>query len=185
MSRLAAVVGQTMALLFGFVGLFVNPILIFIAFFVWIGAAQESSMVQMQSSLAGIPVSRAMVTDFRTLNPSDTLGDAIDLTLAGTQKDFPVVADGRVVGVLTHRDMLGALARGGKETAVRDVMQTDFEVVGAYDMLETAFRRLSACKCNTAPVALQGQLVGLVTMDNIGEFLAIRGALDRTRAVPR
>ncbi|MDH3196982.1 MAG: site-2 protease family protein [Candidatus Krumholzibacteria bacterium] len=180
-THIAAVVGQTMALIFGFVGLFVNPMLIFIAFFVWIGAAQESSMVQMQSSLSGIPVSRAMVTDFRTLTPRDTLGDAIDLTLAGTQKDFPVVDEGRVVGVLTHRDMLAALARGGKEAEVGGVMQTDFEVVGAYEMLETAFRRLSACKCNTAPVALQGKLVGLVTMDNIGEFLAIRGALGRTR----
>ena len=176
-THIAATVGQTMALLFGFVGLFVNPMLIFIAFFVWIGAAQESSMVQMQSSLAGIPVSRAMVTDFRTLAPGDTLADAVDLTLAGTQKDFPVVDGGRVVGVLTHRDMIAALSASGKEVRVGDAMQTDFEVVGAYDMLETAFTRLRACKCNTAPVALQGQLVGLVTMDNIGEFMSIQGAL--------
>ncbi|HXV12721.1 MAG TPA: site-2 protease family protein [Candidatus Krumholzibacteria bacterium] len=180
-THLAATVGQMMALLFGFVGLFVNPMLIFIAFFVWIGAAQEASMVQMKHSLAGIPVSRAMVTSFDTLAPNDTLEKAITATLAGTQKDFPVVEDGRVVGILLQGDLLAALARGGAHVPVKNVMQTDFEVMEASEMLDTAFRRLSARKSSTAPVSNQGRLVGLVTMDNIGEFLAIAGALERTK----
>src|SRR5512132_3057138 len=64
-TRLAATIGQAMALLFGFVGFMFNPFLIFIAFFVWMGASQEASMVEMRTSLAGIPVSQAMQTDFR------------------------------------------------------------------------------------------------------------------------
>jgi len=180
-THLAAIVGQSMALLFGFVGLFVNPMLIFIALFVWIGAAQEASMVQMRYSLSGIPVSRAMVTEFRTLAPSDTLDDAVKLTLAGTQRDFPVVEEGRVVGVLRQSEMLRTLARGGSSVRVTDVMERDFQVVEASEMLDSAFRRLTERRCNTAPVSSQGRLVGIVTMDNIGEFLAIQGALDRTR----
>jgi Zn-dependent protease/CBS domain-containing protein len=180
-THLAAVVGQSMALLFGFVGLFVNPMLIFIALFVWIGAAQEASMVQMKYSLSGIPVSRAMVTEFHTLAPSDTLDDAVKLTLAGTQRDFPVVEEGRVVGVLPQGEMLRTLAQGGSSVRVSDAMERDFQMVQASEMLDTAFRRLTECRCNTAPVSFQGRLVGIVTMDNIGEFLAIQGALDRTR----
>jgi Zn-dependent protease len=180
-THLAAVIGQSMAFVFGFVGLFLNPMLIFIALFVWIGAAQEASMVQMKYSLSGIPVSRAMVTEFHTLQPDNTLADAVELTLKGTQRDFPVVDDARVVGVLRQGDMLGTLARQGSGTRVGDVMQTDFQVVQASEMLDTAFRRLSECRCNTAPVSFQGRLVGMVTMDNIGEFLAIQGALERTR----
>jgi Zn-dependent protease/CBS domain-containing protein len=180
-THLAAVVGQSMALLFGFVGLFVNPMLIFIALFVWIGAAQEASMVQMRYSLSGIPVSRAMVTDFRSLAPSDTLDEAVRFTLAGTQRDFPVVEEGRVVGVLRQSEMLRTLARGGSSVRVADAMERDFQVVQASEMLDSAFRRLTECRCNTAPVSFQGRLVGIVTMDNIGEFLAIQGALDRTR----
>ena len=87
----AALIGQGMAILFGFVGLQGNPMLIFIALFVWIGAGQEASMAQMKSSLAGIPVRRAMLTHFRTLTPDNTLGDAVDLLLTGSQQDFPVV----------------------------------------------------------------------------------------------
>ena len=77
----AALIGQGMAILFGFIGLQGNPMLIFIALFVWIGAGQEASMVQMKSALAGIPVRRAMLTHFRTLTPANTLGDAADLVL--------------------------------------------------------------------------------------------------------
>src|SRR5881227_1107400 len=113
-TQLAAQVGQAMALLFGFVGLFANPFLLFIAFFVWIGAAQEASMVQMRSALRGIPVSRAMLTDFETLAPGDPGRRVLDLIIAGSQSDFPVVEDGRVVGVLLRRDVLNALAQHGQ-----------------------------------------------------------------------
>jgi Zn-dependent protease len=185
-THIAAVVGQSMALLFGLAGLlFVgNPMLVFIALFVWIGAAQESGMAQMKHSLSGIPVSRAMVTEFHTLRPDDTLVDAVDLTLKGTQRDFPVVDGDRVTGVLRQSDMLATLARQGAQVRVGDVMQTDFQVVQSSEMLDAAFRRLSECRCNTAPVSFQGRLVGMVTMDNIGEFLAIQGALGRPRRIP-
>ena len=51
--------------------------MIFIAFFVWIGAAEEASMVQMKSALGGIPIRRAMITDFQTLSPDDSLQQAL------------------------------------------------------------------------------------------------------------
>jgi CBS domain-containing protein len=181
-THIAAGIGQAVAFGFGFVGLFYYPLLIFVGLFVWIGAAQEASMVQMRSSLGGIPISRAMITDFHTLAPQSTLSQAIELTLAGEQKDFPVVEDSRVVGVLTQKDLLHALAKRGLHVAVGDAMQREFETADASEMLETAFQRLAACACRTAPVSFQGRLVGLVTMDNIGEFLAIQGALGKARA---
>ena len=139
-------------------------------------------MVQMKSSLGGIPISRAMITDFHTLTPGSTLSQAIELTLTGAQKDFPVVENGEVVGVLTQKDLLVALAKSGPGVTVAEVMQREFEMADASEMLETAFQRLGACACRTAPVSSQGRLVGLVTMDNIGEFLAIQGALGKPRA---
>lgn len=53
-THIAATIGQGLALVFGFIGLFWNPFLIFIALFVWMGAASEASMVQMKSPLGGI-----------------------------------------------------------------------------------------------------------------------------------
>ena len=68
-TQIAASLGQGMALLFGVVGFFYNPMLMFIALFVWIGAAQEASMVLMKSAIGGIAVSAAMMTTFETLTP--------------------------------------------------------------------------------------------------------------------
>lgn len=174
----AAALGQAVAFGFGFLGLMGgNPFLVFIAFFVWIGAAQEASMVQISAALAGIPVRRAMVTDFRTVAPADSLERVVETLLAGAQKDFPVVDGGRVVGIALYRDLPGAIARHGRETPVAEIMQRDFQTVHSHDMLEPAFKRLQACDCRTMPVVDDGHLVGLITMDNMGEFLALQASL--------
>jgi hypothetical protein len=65
--KTSASIGQGLALVFGFVGLFTNPILVFIALFVWMGASSEAAAVGMRGALAGVPVSRAMVIDYRTV----------------------------------------------------------------------------------------------------------------------
>lgn len=176
-TQVAAGVGQSIALAFGFIGLFYNPLLVFIALFVWIGAAQESSMVMMKTSLGGIPVNQAMITDFDVLDASEPLARAVELTLGGSQKDFPVLEGDQVVGVLLQKDLLAALARNESDSPVSKVMQRDLQFAQANEMLDIVFRRLGECKCPTLPVTQQGNLVGLVTMDNIGEFIAIQTAL--------
>ena len=172
----AAAIGQGMAILFGFLGLFGNPVLIFIALFVWIGAAQEASMVQMKSALAGIPVRRAMLTHFRTLTPANTLGEAADLVLTGSQQDFPVIQDGQVHGIVTRGDLLAALTSRGRNALAADVMRRDCPMTTPAEMLETALAQLRGRDCHTMPVTERGLLVGLVTMDNVGEFLLIQAA---------
>ena len=178
-TQIAASVGQVLAFGLGFLGLFANPFLVFIALFVWIGAAQEASMVQMKSALGGIPVRQLMITDYRVLAPQDSLGRAVDLTLATSQKDFPVVDEGRVTGILVQSDLLKALDGHGRDSKVEEAMQTAFETADLSEMMEPVFRRLQGCECHTLPVLSGGRLSGLVTMDNVGEFMSIRAALEK------
>jgi Zn-dependent protease/CBS domain-containing protein len=180
-TQIAASVGQGMAFLFGLVGLFTNPFLIFIALFVWIGAQQEASLVQMKSALGGIPVSRAMLTEFRSLRPEDRLQQAVDYILSGSQHDFPVYDGQQVSGVLTRSDLMAALARESDQVRVDAVMRRDFEQVHPGDMLEAAFIRLQACGCHIFPVVQDGRLVGLLTSENVGEFLMFQSALGAGR----
>lgn len=177
-TNIAAGVGQAMAFLFGFLGLFGNPFLLFIALFVWIGATQEASMTQMKAALEGVPVDRAMVTDFRSLSPSDPLGEAIKLILAGSQHDFPVEQEGKVVGVLTRDQLLKALAQGGQTLSVGEVMHRDVPIVDFSEMLEDGLTKLQECECHTLPVTRRGHLVGLVTTDNMAEFMLVQSALE-------
>jgi Zn-dependent protease/predicted transcriptional regulator len=180
-TQIAATVGQGMALLFGIIGLFSNPFLVFIALFVWIGAQQEASMVQVKSALGGIPVSQAMMTEFKTLGPLDTLQQAADHILAGTQQDFPILEGDQVVGILLRSDLFAALSRHSEASRVNAVMRRDFEIVHPGDMLETASVHLQACGCHIFPVAQDGKLVGLLNMENIGEYLMIHSALDQRK----
>ena len=139
-------------------------------------------MVQMRTALSGIPVSRAMLTDFHTLAPEDPAKRVLELILAGSQQDFPVVdggQGGRLAGVLLRSDVLKTLAQRA-DWRVRDIMRREFEVVDAADMLDTALARLQSCNCHTLPVTSRGALVGLLTMENVGEFLLIQSALGRS-----
>ncbi len=184
-TQIAAVIGQGFAFLFGFIGLLSGyPLLLFIALFVWIGAAQESSMVQMKTALSGIPVGRAMVTEFEVLAPDSPLAAAVELTLRTAQKDYPVIEDGRLVGILTQSRLLAALSDPGPAARVADVMEREFQEVDAHEMLETALARLQECACRTLPVFHHGRLVGLVTTDNVGEFISIQSAIGGRGATP-
>jgi Zn-dependent protease/predicted transcriptional regulator len=182
-TQIAASVGQSMALAFAFVGFFTNPFLMFIALFVWIGATQEASMVTMKAALGGLPVKRAMMTDFRTLRPGDSLQQGIELILATPQKDFPVLEGSSVVGILPSRELMVALHERGPDALVESVMRRDFLLLDANEMLETALARMHTAECcMTAPVIQRDTMVGLLTAENVSELLLIVSALGERRS---
>jgi Zn-dependent protease/CBS domain-containing protein len=185
-TQVAANIGQGMAFLFGLAGLFGNPFLLFIAFFVWIGASQEASMVQMRNSISGIPVTRAMLTDFKTVSPRDTLAQVVGLLLAGSQHDFPVVdANGNVVGIVERDTFIRALSEKGQSVPVVEVMRPNVPSVDSHEMVESVLVRLQETGAKTLPVMHGGQFVGLVNSENITEFLMIRSALKTASRVPQ
>ncbi|MCX6058840.1 MAG: site-2 protease family protein [Chloroflexi bacterium] len=178
-TQIAATIGQGMALLFGLVGLFGNASLLFIAFFIWIGASQEAGMTQMKSAISGIPVGRAMLTDYKSLSPRDTLARMSQLILSGSQHDFPVIDNERVVGIVTRDDFIMALTRHGESIAISTIMKKDLPEVDSYEMVENALMRIQESGVPALPVTHAGQLVGIVTAENITEYLMIRSALKR------
>lgn len=176
-TRIAAEVGKGFALIFGIVGLFYDPWLVLIALFVWLGAAGEASMAQQSTVFDGIRVERVMIRDVRTLAPDDPLARAVDEVLSGFQQDFPVLEGGVVVGVLTRSDLMKALAAHGPESRVGDAMDRAFAVTDPHEELEDAFARLRSCRCRTLPVVLGRELVGVLTTENVGEFMMVQSAM--------
>jgi len=174
---IAAAIGKGMAVLFGFAGLFGNPMLLLIALFVWIGATQEAAAAQLKSSFASATVRDAMLTDFRALSPRDSLADATKLLLAGSQTDFPVVDEGRVVGILDHAALFRALGERGDTALVGAVMRPEFVTLRTDQALDDALAEARAEGGLTMAVAEDGRFVGLLTPENVGEFVMIRRAL--------
>jgi len=131
----------------------------------------------MRSSLGGIPVQRVMLKDFRALQPDDTLAQAVEYLLAGWQQDFPVVFGDRLLGVLTREDLIRAITQDGTSLHVRKAMRHDFQIVDSHDMLEQAVQVLQQSGSRFLPVEHNGGLVGMLTLENVGEFMMIRSAL--------
>ncbi len=181
-TRTAAWIGQAMALLLGLFGLFSNPLLVFVALFVWIGAAAESGAVQTKAALAGLPIQVAMVTNFRVLAAYDSLATASEALLADSQVDFPVVDEnGVLVGVLTRANLIQGLAANGPSEAVETVMTRRFETADPGEMLDDALARLQGCECSSMPVVRYGRVLGIVTMENIGELMMVQDAIRASR----
>ena len=176
-TQIAASLGQGVALIFGLIGFLYNPFLVFIALLVWMGASGESLAVQTRAALTGIPVTHAMMTDFRTLEAREPLQHAVALVLAGAQRDFPVTEHGRLAGVLTRDALVAALAGGRADISVGEVMSREFQTADAHELLDVAFERLQGRQCHVLPVLQRGQVVGLLTPENVGEFVMFRGVI--------
>ena len=174
-TAIAAFVGQGMAILFGAIGLFSqNPFLIFIAFFVFLGAGQEAAFHRSRSAVQGMSAAAAMMTKFETLAPQDSLGKAADLLLATHQQDFPVIdAWGRVAGILHRGTLLEGLARVGKEAAVLDVMARQVSAVRPDTPLEDVLRILQGNPMSPVLVIGDAGLVGLINLENFSELVEV------------
>jgi len=181
-TRIAASIGQGLAFLMGLVGLTTgNAILALIGFFIFLGAASEASAVQTKLQGSGLTVGDMMITDFRALPRYAPLRDAVNLLLAGEQREFPVVDHlGAVTGILTRDLLIKALADRGPESSVEDAMRGDIAPLAPDLGFEPALERLRATGLGALPVVDgRGALVGLLTMDNVTDLLLVRGALRR------
>lgn len=186
-TQVAAKLGQTIAVLFGILGLLYNPMLAFIALFVWIGAGAELGGVEAKAALQGLPTVAAMQTDFQILSTSDTLDTAARRLLGGSQVDFPVLdPDGYLVGVLTRAALISGLSAHGAEGRVAAEMEGRFVTAHPAEMLEVALARLQEqeCACQSMPVVVEGKVVGMVTTDNVGELMMVRTALRTAEKLP-
>lgn len=179
-TELAARAGRFLAILMGLYGLLsASYMLIFIAFFVYLGAAQESAAVIGRQLTQGVPVRAAMITDYRTLSHGQTVRDAADLLLATSQQDFPVLNGSQVIGLLSRGTLLRAMAQQGPESYVAGVMERDFLKLDPQMDLSEAMMLLA--QSGTCALVMEGdELRGILTSENLTEFLLLR-RIDRAQ----
>jgi stage IV sporulation protein FB len=177
-TEIAASIGQGVAFLFGFLGLFGNPMLLFIAIFVYLAAASEAHMVAIRAMSRGVPVTAAMMTQFSTLTPDEHIDTAVETLLRTSQSEFPVVDDaGRPVGVLARNDLIRALKERGPDAKVAAAMTGHIPVLSHRSCLDEAFRVLQEKSASAVGIVdASERLVGLVTSETIGEMLMLHQA---------
>jgi len=173
-TQIAARTGRVLAILMGLVGLIMmNFILVFVAFFVYLGAAQEGAAALGRTLLEGVLVRDAMVTDFRTLAHGDSIRDASGLLLATSQQDFPVMLGDSVLGLLGRNALLRALATEGPDSYVASAMDRAATRLSPDTKLLEALSLLSPS--GRCALVMEGDhLLGLLTAENLTEYLLLR-----------
>lgn len=172
-TQIAARVGQFVAIGFAIVGLTSNWMLLLIAIFVYFGAQAEAASVRMQELAKDALVRDAMVSLFTTLDADDSLEVASRLLLSGSQHDFPVIRDQKVVGLLDRPTLLHSLDNVDGSTSVSSVMTTDVPILQDGDSLQTGIETLQRSGASTIPVLRGARLVGLVTTENLAEWTTV------------
>ncbi|MDQ2947001.1 MAG: site-2 protease family protein [Acidobacteriota bacterium] len=173
-TRIAAWSGRMLALSMGLYGLLSMHIpLVFVAFFVYMGAAREGAASMGRTLTQGIPVRAAMVTAYHTLSHGSTVRDAANLQLATAQQDFPIVHGEQVIGLLGRSALLRAMAREGPDTYVAAAMDREFPKLSPdMDLAEVLPLMAQAGAC---ALIMQGeQLLGLITSENLSQYLLLR-----------
>ncbi len=178
-TRIAASVGQMFAFLFGVLALAShNPMLFLVALFVWMGAQGEAGMVRQRSLMSGSRVRDAMLTRFLVLKRNSTLLEAAQQLLAGDQQDFPVVDDsGHAFAVLTRDALIEGFAREGRDAPVDLVAHGKIVQVEADAPLEPAVQAMREEGLACLEVVEGGRRVGLLTRENIEEYLMLKLAI--------
>jgi Zn-dependent protease/predicted transcriptional regulator len=185
-TRVAAGIGQVVALAFGFAGLMWNPMLLFIAVFVYLGAAQEAAYARLQEVSRDWLVRDVMITQFISFPQNAPLEEPVEALLRTSQREFPVLDDdGRVIGILTQAGIIRAWQRFGPGTPVAQIMHPDVPVLSQNAPFDRAFQRLQESESPAlAAVDPSGQLAGLVTPENISEVMLIRSARAGEEGMP-
>ncbi|OJH36571.1 site-2 protease family protein [Cystobacter ferrugineus] len=183
-TRVAGWVGQGFALLFGLYGLVTgNVVLLFIAFFVFMGAAAESRQVLLQSRLGDVPVRELMGPRTATVEAGASLRELTELLYGERLRAAPVVEQGRVVGLVTVEALRQVPVERLVDMAVRELSEP-VPVLTPDSTAWEALQEMGKRQMPQLPVTQDGALVGMLSQDDILRGLELRELKESRRQGP-
>jgi Zn-dependent protease/predicted transcriptional regulator len=176
-TRIAMDIGQVFAVIFIFTGLFFNPFLILIGFFVLLGARGEYEMMKYKYILNNYTVRDILKTDYEKLDQHETLGVAAEKLTSAANRGFVITSGGNYAGILTRNALLRGLNVYGKNGIIKEVMATNVEPVHPDMTLFDVYRNMQMNKYDMVPVRENEEFKGVLDLENINEFFMIQKAM--------
>ncbi len=174
---IAAAVGQLIAVGLGVFGVLSgNLILVLIAVFVFFGAGQEvtaANSARSRSLLDTRKVGDAYNKHALSLAMGDKLSTVVDFILTSYQPDFVVMQGTRPIGIVTRQDVIRSLAGLKYDAYVTEVMSREMVQIDAEKSLDEARLALQESGKRVATVNRSGAYLGLVSLEDIQEAMAI------------
>jgi Zn-dependent protease/predicted transcriptional regulator len=174
-THIATTIGQIIAVFFLLIGLLYNPILIFIALFIFLAAYGENKYVHDFSLLKNHTVKEAMLTDITTFNSNNTINDVIEVLLTGSETNFIVIDQNDIKGVLYYEDLIKNSKQ--RDVLVKEVMKTTHEFMDVNMNLADAYKKIYSEKKSFLAVKDQNKFVGAIDLSNLNEFIILQAKL--------
>jgi Zn-dependent protease len=177
-TEIAASIGQACAFGLGFLGLFGNPLLLFVAIFVYVAATEEAGLSRLKEALKGLAAADLMETRIAALPLAASLKEAVDLALTTEQSHFPLVdAFGKPAALVTRSALLTAVQAHDPGEPAESVARAPADTIPATASAQVAFERLQTAESSALCVVdAAGALVGLLPRAALGEAMLIYAA---------
>jgi Zn-dependent protease/CBS domain-containing protein len=181
-TRIAVGIGKLFAYMMGILGLLMglNGIwFIIIAFFIYIAAGEEERATVTSMVLEGVKVRDIMTKDVVTIDAGASVADALKLMFEKKHLGYPVVEDGRVVGIVTLSDVAKVPEDRRSITPVRDIMTRNVITLKPDDDASVALQRISQYKIGRLLVMEGNHIAGIVSRSDLVKDLELYGTLRR------
>jgi CBS domain-containing protein len=180
-TTIAAMVGQGLAIVFILVGLKISFWLIIIGAFIFMGAEGEERIVRTRSVLRDLDVEDVMSRDFARLSPTDSVARGIELIYQTGQDAFPVIHEGQLLGIVSRSALVEAFNAHGAGSLVGEIADHDVVMVSPRDKVVHAYEGIVTGETTSAIVVDDGQVVGLLSPENINRYLVVQSGLKSPR----
>jgi Zn-dependent protease len=181
-TRNAAGIGKIFAILMFVLGLFsLNFMLLFVAFFVYVGASEEEKATEIIVSLEGIKVSDIMSAQVRTIGPDMTLRELKELMFREKHRGYPVMSGDEMQGIVTLTDLQSVPDEQLDHITVEKVMARKLYVIAPVEEASTAMKMMNDMQIRRLPVMDNGRLVGIVSREDLVRALELSSGRDMKR----
>lgn len=170
-TQIAAEVGKGFAVLLGLAGILLfNLFWVAIAFFIYIGATGETRQTMMEAAFEGITVGDIMTpaSELDTVSPEKTLDTLIERMLDERHTGYPVVRNGKLVGIVTLEDVQKTDPDQRTTTTVNQVMSKDLLTVLPIADASEAITEIQRNGVGRLLVTdMSGDLIGLISRTDL------------------
>jgi Zn-dependent protease/predicted transcriptional regulator len=187
-TRTASNIGRAVGFIFIFVGIWliftgnwVNGIwLALIGWFLESAAVGSYQQLLLQDMLKGHVVREVMSSDCAVIPPDTTIDHLVhENILTSGRRCFPVVSDSQILGLMTLHNVKAVPREQWRTETVREAM-TPFDKlkwVRPDEELSSILRILTEDDINQVPVVQDGKIVGMVSREDLLNFVNIRSGL--------
>jgi Zn-dependent protease/CBS domain-containing protein len=178
-TNIASIVAQLLAVALGLFGLQHNPLLVFSALLVFMGAGQERSTARTSALLAELRAGEVCDPQAITFAPGDSVGSAVDQTLRSAQAHFLITHGDQPIGTLSRDDLVALAGRVGLHAPLSGITRrTPISVPP--DMPLSEVRRLLQ-ESGGAPVIVrsEGATLGVLGLEDISRIASLTNHLAR------